>query len=103
MHSTVDVQCGAGDVTSAIGCKKRHARRDLPALAEATERYALEQRLTLLFVESSRHVGIDEPRRHTINRDPTAADLASERFAEADQPGLRCGVIALTRISDRSD
>ena len=56
----------------------------------------------VLFGEVLRHIGIDEPRGDAVRRHAAAAKLAGDGAREADQAGLRGGVVRLAAVAARS-
>src|SRR4029453_16809088 len=98
VHSPVDVQCDAGDIARLLRGEKKHGVRDVLRRAEPPQRYLFEQCSTLRFRQRLRHIGIDEARRHAVDRDVATADFLRERFRESDERRLGRRVVGLAGV-----
>ncbi len=81
VHAAVHVQRRARDVGGLRTGQERHRVGDVFRLAQAAQRDLAQQRFVLAFAQGLGHVGIDEARRHAVDGDVAAADLARQRAA----------------------
>src|SRR5437899_2854847 len=102
VHAAVDMQRRACDVGGLRRGEKGHDRRHLFRIAEPSQRNLLEQRRSLLLRKGPGHVGVDESRRHAVDRDAAAGDLAGERSRHPGDAGLRGGIVDLPGVAASS-
>src|SRR5699024_113449 len=80
VHAAVDVKGFAGDIGRCRRCQKCDRFGNVGRLAQSPQGNLSFQRLTLVVRQRTRHVGIDEARRHHIDGDAARPDLARQRF-----------------------
>src|SRR5678816_1496644 len=103
VHTAIDMQSLAGDVTRLGRCEICDGMRDVLNRSQAAERHLCKQRRSGLLIQHTGHVRRDKARRDDVDRDTARADLARKTLAEADHPGLGGGVVALPRIAHYRD
>src|SRR5262249_5007705 len=102
-QATIDQQNFAGDEGSLVRGEEAYRARDILRVAEPAERGVVEHRLLELVREHIR-----EPRRDVAGRDHVGAHVAGAELArkglrEADDPGLRGGVVRLPGVAVDAD
>src|SRR5690606_38989756 len=99
VHAAIHRNRSPGNIGSTIRSQKGDDLSNLFRLTETTQRDLPQQRVTLSFRQLTRHVGINETRRHGIDRDTARAYFTSQRTTETLEPRLGCGVVYLPRIA----
>src|SRR2546425_809876 len=97
-HSSVDDEHLAGDVAGLIRGQERDGVRDVLDRAEPPERDLLEEIVLDLLGERIGEIGGYESGGDRVRRDVPARHFARDGLREPDDPGLRRGVVRLTRI-----
>ena len=57
----------------------------------------------LFFSQSGRHVGFDKTRRHTVDGDVSAAQLARQGAGHAGHTGFSSSIVGLARVARSAD
>src|SRR5262245_44286464 len=92
-----------GDVAGGVRQQEHHGPGDVSGRADAPHRNARGHGLPGLVAHRRGHVRLDEARRHGVDGDAAAGDLAGDSLREPDHPGLAGRVVGLTRVPRHPD
>src|SRR5688572_13885026 len=93
-HPAVHVERDAGEITRKLAREEEAAIRHVGHLAQAIERYSLDDLGFHLRRElAAGDVGLDQPGRDRIDADVARAELTRHRLAETQDAGLRGRVV----------
>ena len=102
-EATIDRENSSGDVARLIGGEEGHCRSDFIGLAHAAERHGTGDRFASGIVDCGEHVGGDWSRGDDVDCDISRCELTGQRSGKTDKSGFRCGVVGLSRLTDRAD
>src|SRR5579875_94658 len=88
LQTTVDVENRARDIARLVFEQKRYHARDFFRFAEPALRNAFDDFLHGFFWNGRDHLGLDESRRHGIDRDAALCHLERQALGETEQPRL---------------
>src|ERR1035437_2866272 len=102
----VDHDDGARDVASVVTGEKPDNASDIGRLADVAERNHRRHGVSRR-AELTRHVGVDQARRHDVHGDRARGHLFRERASQSDEARFSGGVVRLARHAhkgrDRAD
>src|SRR5438067_1994849 len=101
-HPAVHVEHMAGDVTRIGRSQKAHSVRNLLVGTRTPKWNNLGHILAQLRAQHFRHCGLDPSRSNRVDCDAARRHFTRDRHSKADQPGLRRGVIRLSRLAHLS-
>src|SRR6266536_1621449 len=96
------IEDGAGDVGGFVGGEEGDRGRDVVGAAETAERDLARKGLAGRVGHLPGHRGRDESRGHGIAGDVAGGELPRDRLGQSHEPGLRGGVVGLSRVPDQT-
>ena len=88
-ETAVDGNDRSGDVGGVGRSEERHDPRDFVDRGDALQRHRSGKLRQLLLAEHSRHVGVDETWRNTVDSNATTADFTRQRARHAADAGIQ--------------
>src|SRR5437773_4009478 len=99
VHSAIDADVGAGDVTGLVRCEEGHYRGDFLRPGEAPHRNRGDDLLADLGADRLHHVGLDIAGRHRVHRHAFAHHFLRERLGETGHAGLGRRIVGLAELA----
>src|SRR3954452_10022561 len=102
-HSAIDVNRLPGDISSLVRTQIDRCRGDIVGRPKPRRRNLRQNGFALLVVERVRHRRCNKTGCNAIGGDIALGVFGAKRLDQADQPGLRCGVVRLAGIAGDAD
>src|SRR5262249_15109156 len=99
VEAAVDVEDLPRHIGSPVSGQESYHFRYLTGGSDTLERHLRQQCIARVDRQSGRHVGLDEPRRDSVDENAPVRKLARGGFRESDEASLRRGVVRLPRVA----